>query len=115
MSWDVTWRDAGALLGVATVVGGMVIGWVRWRLSGDFASKSDISGLGDRMDEIEKQLRGVPTHDDVRRLSERISAVERGVDVVGAEVRAVKEGVGRAERDLHLLVQHAINKEARGG
>jgi predicted nucleic acid-binding Zn-ribbon protein len=107
---DFSWRDVVALLTVATIIGGLVIAWVRWQLSGDFAGKADISGLRTRMDEIEQQLRGVPTHEDVRRLSERIGAVERGVEVLGADLRGVREGISRLERDLHLLVQHELAK-----
>ena len=107
---DFPWRDIVALLTAATIIGGLVIAWVRWQLAGHFAGKADISGLRSRMDEIEQQLRGVPTHEDVRRLSERISAVERGVEVVGAELRGVREGIQRLERDLHLLVQHELAK-----
>jgi hypothetical protein len=115
---EVSWaRDLVVLLTAATVVGGMAIAWVRYRLSADFAGKADISGLAKRVDDMEAQLRALPTHADMRALGDRIgavegrvAAVESGVATISAEVRGVREGVGRVERDLHLLLQHELNK-----
>lgn len=117
-SWSDLASQVGTLVGAATVIGGLVIAWVRYRLSGDFASKADIGALAARMDEIESGLRKVPTHDDVRRLGDRISAVEqriggveRGVDVVTAEVRGIREGTGRIEHAVLMLTQHELAKQ----
>lgn len=107
-----TWlRDAVLLLSASSVIGGMVIAWAKWRLSGDFAGKSDIAALGGKISELEAKLNAVPTHDDVRRMGERLSALEIGVTSVGAEVRGMREGISRVERDLHLLLQHELNKQ----
>lgn len=105
---DFGWRDLAAILAAATVMGGMVIGWVRYQLRNDFARASDISGLSDRIERVEVHMRAVPTHDDVRGLSERIGRVESAVAVVGANIDGLRDGMGRIERDLHLLVSHEI-------
>lgn len=106
------WRDLAAILAAATVIGGMVIGWVRYQLRNDFARASDISGLSDRIERVEVHMRVVPTHDDVRGLSERIGRVESAVAVVGANIDGLRDGMGRIERDLHLLVSHEIAGKA---
>jgi hypothetical protein len=106
------WRDLAALLAAATVIGGMVIGWVRYQLRNDFARASDISGLSERIERVELQMRAVPTHEDVRGLAERIARVESAVAVVGANIEGIRDGMGRIERDLHLLVSHELSGKA---
>lgn len=107
---SVTPASALALLTIATVSGGLVIAWVKWRLSGDFAGRADIAAMNERLDTMDAKLRTVPTHDDVRRLSERLSHMEANVASIGADVRGLRDGISRVERDLHLLVQHELNK-----
>ena len=88
MLQDIGWRDVAGLLASATIMSGIVITWVKYRLAGDFASKSDIA--------------------DMSKLSERLSIVERGVAVGNAELGGLRDGMARIERDLNLLVQHHI-------
>ena len=107
-----------AVLSIAGIVGGMVIGWVKYRLSDEFAKKADVAGVGagvaglsTRVEAVERHIQTVPTHNDMRLLGERIAAVERGVAVVSAEMRGVGAGVARVENDLSLIKRHLI-KEA---
>jgi hypothetical protein len=109
---EFSWRDLAAILAAATLMGGIIIGWVRYQLRNDFARASDISGLSDRIERVEAHMRAVPTHDDVRGLSERIGRVESAVAVVGANIDGLRDGMGRIERDLHLLVSHEIAGKA---
>ena len=102
------WRDGFAFLSFVVLASGLVVAWIRWRLSDDFARKADISGIGTRLEEVERRMAGMPTHSDLRQLSDRVAAVERGVDVVGTEIRGVNAALNRVERDLSLLVQHHI-------
>ncbi|MDO9499023.1 DUF2730 family protein [Falsiroseomonas sp.] len=116
MNLPETWlRDLVLLLSAAGVIGGVVIAWIRLRLSGDFAGKADITALGNKINELEAKLNSVPTHDDVRRLGDRLSAMESGLATVGAEVRGMREGINRVERDLHLLLQHELAKQKAPG
>ena len=112
---DMHLRDIVTLLTAACIVAGLAIAWIRWRLSDTFASKKDVAHVGDRLDEIEARLKDVPTHADVGRLAERISAVEANVAAVGEQIRGVRDGVARVERDLHLLLQHELAKSKAGG
>jgi hypothetical protein len=108
MLQDIGWRDVGALLTSATIMSGIVIAWVKYRLAGDFASKSDIADMSRRMEGVEVQMRQSPTHADMAKLSDRLSVVERGVAVGNAELGGIRDGMARIERDLNLLVQHHI-------
>jgi hypothetical protein len=105
---EIGWRDVGSVLASVTLMSGIVIGWVKYRLAGEFASKSDIEGMSRRMEGIEQQMRQAPTHSDMSKLSERLSIVERGVAVGNAELGGIRDGMARIERDLNLLVQHHI-------
>jgi putative N-acetylmannosamine-6-phosphate epimerase len=103
------WKDIIVALSAASMIGGLVIAWVRTQLSPDFAKKKDITDLSDRIEKVETQMRGVPSHADMRLLSDRIGLVERGVDVVGAEMRGVTAGVNRVEADMRLIKDHLLN------
>lgn len=107
--FGLTWKDLVLALGAAVSVGGMFIAWVKTQISPDFAKKSDIEALGTRVKEVERQMQGVPSHGDMARLSERISAVERGVDVVAADIRGVSAGMSRVEADMRLIKDHLLN------
>lgn len=107
-----TWlRDLVLLLSASGVIGGVVIAWAKWRLSGDFASKADITALGAKIGHLEAKIGAVPSLEDVRRLGDRLSAMENGVATVGAEVRGMRDGISRVERDLHLLLTHELNRQ----
>lgn len=114
MSVEFGWRDVAALIAAATVIGGLVIAWVKWRLSGDFASKGDIAGLSDRIKHVESTLIEVPKHEDLRRLGDRLTGVETNVAAMGADLRGVRDGISRMERDVHLLLQHELRKTEGG-
>lgn len=108
---EFTWRDIASVLATAMLIGGLVIGWVKWRLSSDFASKADVGDVQRRLEAIEQQMRLAPTHADFSGLSIRVAAVERGVDVGNAELRGLREGQVRIERDLSMLVQHHLRTD----
>ena len=77
MLLDVGWRDVAALLTSATIMSGIVIAWVKYRLAGDFASKSDIADMSRRMEGVEHQMATMPTRDDLRRVTERVTKAAR--------------------------------------
>lgn len=105
---EFAWRDVLALLATASLIGGIVIGWVKYRLAGDFASKSDIAGLSGRIESVEQQMVTMPTRSDMQRVTERVGALEKEVAVVGTEVRAVRDSVALIQQDLRFLVNHQI-------
>ncbi|MBX9873365.1 MAG: DUF2730 family protein [Beijerinckiaceae bacterium] len=105
----IPWKDIALFLGAGSMILGALIAWVKVQLAPEFARKADIDGLSTRLKDVERQMQSVPSHADMTRLSERISAVERGVDVVGAEMRGVSAGVNRVEADLRLIKDHLLN------
>ncbi|WP_439596475.1 hypothetical protein [Falsiroseomonas sp.] len=105
------WKDIVVALTAASMIGGLIITWVRTQLSPDFAKKADITALGARIEAVEAQMRGVPSHTDMRLLSDRISAVESGVAVVRAEMGGVAAGVQRVESHLRLVHDHLLNHQ----
>lgn len=121
---DMHLRDIVTLLTAAGIIAGLAIAWIKWRLSDVFASKADVSGFaskgdvagfGERLERIEAQMKGVPTHADVQHLALRISAVEANIAAVGEQIRGVRDGVGRVENDLRLLLTHELGKAKTGG
>jgi len=105
---NIALRDFAALLAAGGVIGGIVIAWVRWQLAGTFVGKADISGISQRLEEMERQMRTAPTDSDLHQLSGRLAAVESGVAVTGAQLTGVKEGITRIERDLSMVVQQLL-------
>ena len=110
--FDFGWRDIGTMLGIVGGVGAVVIGWIKYRLSPDFASKGDIEALGERIEKLEGQVSGVATQADLGALRDRMGALEKEVGVTGAHVSGIREGVGRMEHELRLLTQHLLRQEA---
>lgn len=113
MIGGINWPAVAAIFGLAATVAGFVVWLLRARFAGDFASRGDVAGLGERMEKIEARLRDTPTHDDVRGIAQRLAAVEVGFANTSAEVRGVRDAVGRVERDLHLLIQHELGKNGK--
>lgn len=105
---DIAWRDVVAVLTSATLMSGMVIAWVKYRLSGDFASKADISGLSGRIEAVEHQMATMPTRDDLRRVTERVAGLEKETAVLGSEVRAIRDSTSLIQQDVRFLVTHHI-------
>lgn len=93
-----------AMVAVGGVVGGLVVGWLRSRFSGDFARRSDVEALGVRVGAVETRVASMPNHADISVLATRVGEVERGVAVVSAEVRGAKEVLEKTARGVDMLV-----------
>ncbi|GGG30882.1 hypothetical protein GCM10010964_18510 [Caldovatus sediminis] len=116
------WKDIASLIGPLIAVGGLLFAWLKLRLAGDFAPAADIAAVREevekaraRLAQVEARLTGMPSHDDIARLSARVGEVERGVAVVGEAVRGTGEVVKRVERMVDLLVRHQLQGEKAGG
>lgn len=104
------WKDIGAILAAVTLLGGLAIGFLRFKLSGDFAKSGDIARLESRLQLVEARIAAMPSHEDIRSLSIRVAEVERGLGVVGEAVRGTNEVIRRVEHMVDLLVRHHIGK-----
>jgi hypothetical protein len=106
----INWPAVAAIVTVAGAAIGLVVWLLRARLQGDFASRSDVAQLGERLDDVDARLSRMPTHLDVQQINARLGAVEAGFAAIAARVDGVREGVTRVERDLGLLIQHELGK-----
>lgn len=107
---EIVMRDVVAFLAAAGLIGGMVIAWARWQLSGDFAKYADLTALSDRLKAVERKIDLAPTHADLRVIQDRIGGAEQGIAVGNARIQGVQESLGRVERDLTLLLQHQLRE-----
>lgn len=107
------WKDLMPILAVATLLGGIIIAWVKYRLADAFASRSDQTALSGRVTAMEQRVSAMPTHDDLRGLQQRIGGVEREVAVVGEKVNGATQIIQGVSHQVGLLVHHQINEGAR--
>lgn len=105
------WRDVAAFLAAAGMMGGVVIAYIKFRLSGDFARAADVTALGAEIAELKAKISRMPTHDDVRILDQRIAQVERGVAVVQAKIEGVADLLRGIEKTSDLLLRHQLEQD----
>ena len=104
------WKDLLWILGLAGLLAGALISFVKFRLSGDFAKSSDIAALTNRLALLEIRLDRAPSHEDLKVLQARVGDLERGVAVVGEKVNGVGDILVRVERQVNLVSQHLIQE-----
>lgn len=107
------WKDLAWIVGVTAAVGGLLLAFLRFKLAGDFAARSDVSALAGRMTAMEQRLATMPNHEDLRALQGRIGALEREVAVVGERLGGVTEILKRVEHQTQLLVHHQLREGER--
>ncbi|PZW46856.1 uncharacterized protein DUF2730 [Humitalea rosea] len=111
-------RSQPLLLAVLALLGGAGLWMLRQQTLSMVASQikplaATVSGQADRLTAVEASIASLPRDEDLRVLSARVADTERGVAVVGEQVRAVSSAVGRVEHMTTLLVEHQIGKAAR--
>lgn len=106
---DFQWRDIGWLVVAISALGGLGLGFLRFRLSGDFARVGDMEALRGRVGHIEQRIESMPNHEDMRRLADRIAGVERGVAVVEARLGGMEALLTRVDKGVHMLIEDHIN------
>lgn len=107
------WKDTAWILGILSLVGGMLLAFLRFKLAGDFAPRSDMTAMSGRITIMEQRLAAMPSHDDLRGLQARIGGVEREVAVVGEKVNGATELIRGVAHQVGLLVEHQINEGPR--
>lgn len=105
------WRDVAAFLAAAGMMGGVLVAYMKFRLSGDFAKASDVTALGSEIAALKTQIGQMPTHSDVRFLDQRIAQVERGVAVVQAKIEGVADLLRGIEKTSDLLLRHQLEQD----
>jgi hypothetical protein len=107
------WKDLAWILGVSGIIGGVLLAFLRFKLAGDFAAKSDVSVLTGRITAMENRLATMPNHEDLRVMQARMGGLEREVAVVGERLGGVTEILKRVEHQTQLLVHHQIREGER--
>lgn len=108
MTLYLSWETVLWVIGAVGTIGGVLLAGLRYGLAGSFATPASVAALAERVEMVEVKFTAVPTHDDIRQLSNRLSEVERAVAVVGAQISGVHDGIKRLEADLRLLLQHHL-------
>lgn len=104
------WKDLAWIAAVLTLMGGLLLAFLRFKLAGDFARATDVTALAGRMNAMEQRLAQMPNHEDLRQLQARVGDVERGVAVVAEKVSGVAEIMKRVEHQTNLLVHHQLRE-----
>lgn len=110
---DLDWRDFAAIVTIASALSAFAVWVLRAKLSDDFARKADLTTISDRLGQLERGLRDVPSHGDVRALTDRLADMTTKVGVLEAHVVGVDNGIKRVEHDLRLLLTSVIIKEEK--
>lgn len=110
--------NLAALLGIAVTMSGLVIAWIKWQLSGDFAKTADIKELGGRVETLERQVGTLPTQGDLRAISDRVAGisdrvggVEREVGMANVKIDGIRESNARVESSMQMLTKHLLAAE----
>ena len=108
---DFTWRDLASFTVVAGFVSGLATLLLRAAMSRDFARRGDVADLSGRLERVELAVRGVPTHGDIRAVTDRVASVEAQVAVASAQIGGMREDVRAVQHDLRLLLTHMMGRE----
>lgn len=114
-SISINWRDLNELATIIISTGAMVLGvlwlWIKYKFSSEFAAKSDVRELNDRLQMLEHDIKRLPDADDINRISDRVSKVEKGVAVAVEQTRGLKDLTSRIDHSVKLLMEHHIVKQ----
>ena len=103
--------DWGAWVSAFTalaIIGGVLLILFRQALAKDFTPASSHAALEKRVVEVEQRLALIPTHADMKAVTDRVASVERGVAVVQTSIDGVRESIARVEHMTDLLVKHQL-------
>ena len=113
MTISAEWTQIAAICAVLAAVGGIGLLIIRSSLGAVFAERKALETVSARIGEVEKQLAGAPTGEDMRGLYDRMRLVEVGVAQAGTAIGGVSDGMKRVENMLSLLVQNELEKGKR--
>lgn len=111
MMFDLDLEHVGSIASATAVVGGGGLVVAQWWASTKFARLGHIAKLDAKITELEKLLRDAPVHEDVVDLERRLNALEVAVGEMRADLRGVREGIGRVEHMMTLLLENELRHE----
>lgn len=104
------YKDMAWIATTAAIIGGILLAFLRFKLAGDFAARSDLQAAVARIGVVEQRLTTMPSHEDLRSLQARVGDLEKAVAVVGERVGGVHEILKRVEHQTQLLVHHQLRE-----
>lgn len=107
------WKDMAWIGTVGAIMGGILLAFLRFKLAGDFAARSDLQAAVARIGVVEQRVATMPSHEDLRALQSRVGDLERAVAVVGERVGGVHQILQRVEHQTQLLVHHQLKEGKR--
>lgn len=111
IDWATISMVAMAVVAVGGVVTGVARAAIRHTLRLTFASVADLKDLSQRLAQVEQRIAAIPSHQDIAALRQQLTGLERTVAVTDEAVRGIRDGLGRVEHMMGLLVQAELEKE----
>ena len=102
---------------VAYGIGGIAVAALLWRMRGEFATKTDLSAareeitaaghsvdaMGQRIDRVERDMRHLPTREDIHNLHIEVTKMRGEMSEMRAEARGLRDIMERTEA---VLIRH---------
>jgi predicted nucleic acid-binding Zn-ribbon protein len=107
--------DAAALI---LSVAAMLFTYVVWRAGRGRARREELEEIRSKITQIEGDLSHAPSHQDLQRLHDRVSEVNRNVTTLGNSVAGllkVVEGTSEGIHSLQRTVQQLVDNELAEG
>jgi Protein of unknown function (DUF2730) len=105
------WTDVAAMTAALSFFAGVQFWVLRGRFATIFVSRSELVEVEERLEKIETALRGAPTQEDFKGLSQDVSACRTGLAVAGERLSNVQGGMDRVERQLGLFIRARLEWE----
>jgi hypothetical protein len=110
MTFTIDWQQLAALIIVMTFIGGIGLVILRNSLRGVFVGVDSFEALEMRVAGVESHVKVAPTHVDIAQLANRVGGVEQRMEGVSESLSGLRDGVGRVEHMVDLLLQHQLRE-----
>jgi hypothetical protein len=116
MTIDFDPGHVSALIAAGSLGGSVVLLAMRAWLERWFATLKQVATLQQRLQGVEAGAKGVADHAEVVEIERKVNTLEVSVGELRAElhadIRGVREGIGRVEHMVTLLVENGLRQEA---
>ncbi len=111
------WETLAAAVAVLGAAGAVIMQLIRGALRREFvtvAAHEELSvghgKLDARVSDVERRIEAMPTRQDVKDLTNRLSAVEAGISGVSASVRGIDSNLTQLAHDVRLLIENGLRE-----
>lgn len=114
MALEIEWGYLGSLAGAASVGGTVVLAAMQTWFSKRFASIDEVHALRTELAALKRDIQGMPRQADIVDVQHRLGVVEVGLGEMRGDIHGVRDGIGRVEHLLGLMVQAHL-RDAQNG